>query len=355
MPDKTSPDGPPGHCLHAVRPCQATAAPNRLRHGREGSRTPGASSSSTSRRAGPRTTSWPAAGACSARGRWATPGRSTPTRPGCSSSGVGRATRLLRFASALPKIYVGEVVLGVTTSTLDASGEVTGHFDMGGHRAGGGPGGGALADGSHRAGPADGLGRQGRRTPPARARPRGDRGGAGARGVEVFRFEVFETGESDCLPGPRRMLVGHLRARAGGRSRGEARRWRPPEGAAQGVGRVASLTSRRSRSKTSRPSVCARPRSSFATCPEPSPARSSPGARPRQDRRASRARCRRRRPLGRARPGRAARGRLRPARPRARQARRRACSRVTAPAPVPSRPRATSSLPRRCDTTTAAP
>src|ERR1035438_1766489 len=45
--------------------------------------------------------------------------------------GVGRATRLLRFATALPKTYIGEIVLGVTTSTLDASGEVTGHFDMG--------------------------------------------------------------------------------------------------------------------------------------------------------------------------------------------------------------------------------
>jgi tRNA pseudouridine55 synthase len=44
--------------------------------------------------------------------------------------GVGRATRLLRFATALPKTYIGEVVLGTSTSTLDASGTVTGTFEM---------------------------------------------------------------------------------------------------------------------------------------------------------------------------------------------------------------------------------
>ena len=44
--------------------------------------------------------------------------------------GLGRATRLLRFASSLPKSYAGEVVLGTSTSTLDASGTVTGTFDM---------------------------------------------------------------------------------------------------------------------------------------------------------------------------------------------------------------------------------
>lgn len=36
----------------------------------------------------------------------------------------------MRFATSLPKSYVGEVVLGMTTSTLDASGTVTGTFDM---------------------------------------------------------------------------------------------------------------------------------------------------------------------------------------------------------------------------------
>jgi tRNA pseudouridine55 synthase len=44
--------------------------------------------------------------------------------------GVGRATRLLRFAADLEKRYVGEVVLGVATSTLDDEGAVTATFAM---------------------------------------------------------------------------------------------------------------------------------------------------------------------------------------------------------------------------------
>ena len=46
--------------------------------------------------------------------------------------GVGRVTRLLRFLTALGKSYVGEMVLGTETSTLDASGEVTAVHDMSG-------------------------------------------------------------------------------------------------------------------------------------------------------------------------------------------------------------------------------
>jgi tRNA pseudouridine55 synthase len=53
-----------------------------------------------------------------------------PDATGVLVVGVGRATRLLRFATALPKSYIGEIVLGTTTSTLDASGTVTGTFDM---------------------------------------------------------------------------------------------------------------------------------------------------------------------------------------------------------------------------------
>ncbi|HET6794655.1 MAG TPA: tRNA pseudouridine(55) synthase TruB [Acidimicrobiales bacterium] len=55
-----------------------------------------------------------------------------PDATGVLLIGVGRATRLLRFASDLPKRYIGELVLGVATSTLDASGEVTGRWDMDG-------------------------------------------------------------------------------------------------------------------------------------------------------------------------------------------------------------------------------
>jgi tRNA pseudouridine55 synthase len=53
-----------------------------------------------------------------------------PDATGVLLVGLGRATRLLRFLSALPKTYVTDIVLGTATSTLDASGEVTGTYDM---------------------------------------------------------------------------------------------------------------------------------------------------------------------------------------------------------------------------------
>ncbi len=54
-----------------------------------------------------------------------------PDATGVLVLGVGRATRLLRFVTALAKSYTGEVVLGVATSTLDASGDVVATYDMG--------------------------------------------------------------------------------------------------------------------------------------------------------------------------------------------------------------------------------
>jgi tRNA pseudouridine55 synthase len=54
-----------------------------------------------------------------------------PDATGVLLVGLGRATRLLRFASALGKTYSGEVVLGVATSTLDAAGTVVSRHDMG--------------------------------------------------------------------------------------------------------------------------------------------------------------------------------------------------------------------------------
>ena len=53
-----------------------------------------------------------------------------PDATGLLLVGLGRATRLLRFLTPLVKTYTAEVVLGVSTSTLDASGEVVGRFDM---------------------------------------------------------------------------------------------------------------------------------------------------------------------------------------------------------------------------------
>jgi tRNA pseudouridine55 synthase len=55
-----------------------------------------------------------------------------PDATGVLVLGVGRATRLLTYMSGLDKRYVGEVVLGTATATLDASGEVTGTWDMSG-------------------------------------------------------------------------------------------------------------------------------------------------------------------------------------------------------------------------------
>ena len=53
-----------------------------------------------------------------------------PDATGVLLVGLGSATRLLRFLSVLPKSYVGEVVLGVETSTLDAAGDVVATHDM---------------------------------------------------------------------------------------------------------------------------------------------------------------------------------------------------------------------------------
>jgi len=55
-----------------------------------------------------------------------------PDATGVLLLGVGRATKLLRFLSPLGKAYVGEMVLGTETSTLDAAGDVTATYDMSG-------------------------------------------------------------------------------------------------------------------------------------------------------------------------------------------------------------------------------
>jgi tRNA pseudouridine55 synthase len=53
-----------------------------------------------------------------------------PDATGVLLVGLGRATRLLRFLTALPKTYTTDIVLGSATSTLDASGEVLATYDM---------------------------------------------------------------------------------------------------------------------------------------------------------------------------------------------------------------------------------
>jgi tRNA pseudouridine55 synthase len=53
-----------------------------------------------------------------------------PDATGVLVLGVGNATRLLRFLTELGKSYVGEIALGIETTTLDAAGEVTATHDM---------------------------------------------------------------------------------------------------------------------------------------------------------------------------------------------------------------------------------
>lgn len=53
-----------------------------------------------------------------------------PDATGVLVLGVGKGTRLLQFLQGLPKTYTCEIVLGVETSTLDDSGEVTARHDM---------------------------------------------------------------------------------------------------------------------------------------------------------------------------------------------------------------------------------
>ena len=55
-----------------------------------------------------------------------------PDATGVLLLGVGRVTRLLRYLGLTSKRYTGVVVLGTATSTLDASGEVTGTWNMAG-------------------------------------------------------------------------------------------------------------------------------------------------------------------------------------------------------------------------------
>ena len=55
-----------------------------------------------------------------------------PDATGVLLLGVGKVTRLLRYLGLPAKTYTGVIVLGTATATLDASGEVTGTWDMSG-------------------------------------------------------------------------------------------------------------------------------------------------------------------------------------------------------------------------------
>lgn len=53
-----------------------------------------------------------------------------PDATGVLILGVGRATRLLRYITALGKVYVATVLFGAATDTADAAGRVVGTWDM---------------------------------------------------------------------------------------------------------------------------------------------------------------------------------------------------------------------------------
>jgi tRNA pseudouridine55 synthase len=55
-----------------------------------------------------------------------------PDATGVLLVGLGRATRLMPYLTGLDKTYRAEIVLGVSTSTLDEAGEPTGSWDMSG-------------------------------------------------------------------------------------------------------------------------------------------------------------------------------------------------------------------------------
>ena len=82
-----------------------------------------------------------------------------PSATGVLVVGVGNVTRLLRFVGDGRKRYIGEVVLGVETDTLDADGAVTAHHDMAAVTLDDARAGRRRAPHRrHRAGAADGLG-----------------------------------------------------------------------------------------------------------------------------------------------------------------------------------------------------
>ena len=65
-------------------------------------------------------------------GRVGHSGTLDPDATGVLVLGVGRATRLLRFLTVLPKSYEAEIVLGAETDTGDSSGRVMARWDMAG-------------------------------------------------------------------------------------------------------------------------------------------------------------------------------------------------------------------------------
>ncbi len=169
-----------------------------------------------------------------------------PSATGVLVVAVGKATKLLRFVEKTSKAYVGEIVFGTETDTLDADGEVTATHEMGDIDLADGAGGCRRAPARrHRADSADGVGDQDRRQAAARTRPRGDRGRAtAATGDDPLVLADADRRAARAARGGR-VQFGHLRPNARRRSRSPARRGCASPQPAPNCGRVASRSARR--------------------------------------------------------------------------------------------------------------
>ena len=98
-----------------------------------------------------------------------------PDATGVLLLGVGKVTRLLRYLGLPAKTYSGVIVLGTSTSTLDASGDVTGTWDMDARPARRRARGGGRAHRRHPPSAPHGVGDPGRRSAAPRAGARGHR------------------------------------------------------------------------------------------------------------------------------------------------------------------------------------
>ena len=123
-----------------------------------------------------------------------------PGATGVLVVGVGSVTRLMRFVGDGHKRYIGEVVLGVETDTLDADGTVVATHDMAGvSRRRRPPGDRRPPRRRHRAGAADGVGDPRRRARLHELAREGIEVERAPRPVTVERFDVAATADPTVL------------------------------------------------------------------------------------------------------------------------------------------------------------
>ena len=168
-----------------------------------------------------------------------------PDATGVLLLGVGRVTRLLRYLGLPAKRYTGVLVLGTATSTLDASGEVTGTWDMTGVGVAEVRAAATAFTGEILQVPpmVSAIQIDGRRLHElAREGIEVERA---ARPVTVHRFEVGAADGPGLLPDRGRLLLRHLHPVAGRRRGARAGRGRPPARAASHRDRVVHREQRR--------------------------------------------------------------------------------------------------------------